>query len=121
VREVIPRILQTRCPVRVEKDRAITPLIRVGHMKPLYALFRERCGLSISEAAEYHGVSESSVKSWCSGRRVPPDGVLNELRLLYGRIEVAARYPSSVDAEWLPAMPDGIRGAVEGLRAIIDV
>ena len=87
-------------------------------MKPLYALFRERCGLSISEAAEYHGVSENSIKSWCSGRRAPPDGVLNELRLLYGRIEVAARYPSSVDAEWLPAMPDGIRGAVEGLRAI---
>ena len=106
---------RNRCSVRVEKDRAVTPLIRVGHMKPLYALFRERCGLSISEAAEYHGVSENSIKSWCSGRRAPPDGVLNELRTLYSRIEIAARYPSSVDAEWLLAMPDGIRGAILAL------
>ena len=77
-------------------------------MKPLYALFRERCGLSISEAAEYHGVSEHSIKSWCSGRRAPPDGVLNELRGLYRHIERNAPQP----------MPDGARSAAMALIAI---
>ena len=90
-------------------------------MKPLYALFRERCGLSIAEAANFHAVSESSIKSWCNGSKIPPDGVLYELRTLYGRIDMAVRNPSYLDAEWLSTMPEGVRGAIEGLRAIIDV
>ncbi len=88
-------------------------------MKPLYALFRERCGLSIAESAEFHSVSQSSIKSWCNGSKIPPHGVLYELRSLYGRIDMAARRPSYLDAEWLSTMPEVVRGAIEGLRAIV--
>lgn len=59
-------------------------------MTSLYALLRERCGLSLREAADLHGVSHDSVVSWSSGRRRPPAGVITELRTLYERIEDAA-------------------------------
>lgn len=59
-------------------------------MTSLYALLRERCGLSLREAADLHGVSHDSVVSWSSGRRRPPAGVIAELRALYERIETAA-------------------------------
>ncbi len=59
-------------------------------MTSLYALLRERCGLSLREAADLHGVSHDSVVSWSSGRRRPPAGVIAELRALYVRIENAA-------------------------------
>ena len=59
-------------------------------MTSLYALLRERCGLSLREAADLHGVSHDSVVSWSSGRRIPPTGVIAELRALYVRIENAA-------------------------------
>ena len=59
-------------------------------MKPLYALLRERCGLSIREAAEFHAVPENAVASWSAGRRNPPAGVITELRLRYVQIDDAA-------------------------------
>jgi len=59
-------------------------------VKPLYALLRDRCGLSLREAAEFHGTSENSVMSWSAGRRNPPAGIIAELRALYAQIETAA-------------------------------
>jgi hypothetical protein len=59
-------------------------------VKSTYALLRERCGLSIREAADFHAVPEDTIKSWSNGRRRPPDGVVAELRNLYQRIENAA-------------------------------
>lgn len=59
-------------------------------MKSLYALLRERCGLSIREAAEFHSVPVNTVTKWSSGDRNPPPGVIAELRELYERIEAAA-------------------------------
>lgn len=56
----------------------------------LYSLLRERCGLSLREAAEFHRVPVNTINSWSSGRRSPPDGVIEELRSLYDRIETAA-------------------------------
>ena len=59
-------------------------------MKSTYGLLRERCGLSIVEAAAFHHVSDDTVKAWSSGRRKAPDGVIQELRNLYDTIETAA-------------------------------
>jgi hypothetical protein len=47
----------------------------INRYKPLIAL----SGLSIAEAAEFHAVSEASVKSWSSGRRTAPDGIVSEI------------------------------------------
>ncbi len=55
-----------------------------------YGLFRELCGLSIREAADFHSVSSDSIKSWSSGRRQAPEGVLNELRELHRKQRTAA-------------------------------
>lgn len=55
-----------------------------------YALILDRCGLSLREAAEFHGVRPDTVKSWRLGRRAAPPGALAELRALYTRIERAA-------------------------------
>lgn len=59
-------------------------------MKSLYALLRERCGLSLRDAATFHVVPIDTVVSWSSGRRRAPDGVIAELRDLYDKIENAA-------------------------------
>lgn len=57
-----------------------------------YALMLQACGLSIREAAAFHGVREDTVKSWSSGRARDghPDGPLRELRALHDRIAAAA-------------------------------
>jgi len=57
-----------------------------------YALMLQACGLSIREAAAFHGVREDTVKSWSSGRARDghPDGPLRELRALHDRIATAA-------------------------------
>jgi len=59
-------------------------------MKSLYALLRDRCGLSLREAAEYHSVPLDTVTAWSAGRRRAPEGVVRELRELYDRIDAAA-------------------------------
>lgn len=59
-------------------------------MATAYTLIAQRCGLSQREAAELLGVRIDTVKSWSSGRNRAPDGVIKELRQLYGRIEQAA-------------------------------
>ncbi|MFZ5737206.1 MAG: hypothetical protein ACOY6K_10030 [Pseudomonadota bacterium] len=61
-------------------------------MKSLYCLLRERCGLSIREAASFHDVPNDTVVSWSSGRRNAPAGVIAELRELHATIERAATH-----------------------------
>lgn len=55
-----------------------------------FALLTQRCGLSISEAAEFLDVPLNTIKSWSSGRRATPQGVIDELRALYRLIEDSA-------------------------------
>lgn len=61
-------------------------------MKTLYGLLRERCGLSLEQAARFHNVSHNTVVSW--GRhingRTPPAGIITELRVLFATMEAAA-------------------------------
>lgn len=67
-------------------------------MKSLYALLRERCGLSIREAAEFHAVPVNTVTKWSSGDRNAPPGVVAELRELYATIEdIADEAVAAVD------------------------
>jgi hypothetical protein len=64
-----------------------------------YALLRELCGLSIREAAAFHGVREDTVYSWSAGRRTAPAGAMSELRDLAALIEQAAdRWLSAMEA-----------------------
>jgi DNA-binding transcriptional regulator YdaS (Cro superfamily) len=44
------------------------------------------CGLSLREAADFLGTSESTVKHWSAGRRPVPDGVWQALATLYDQI-----------------------------------
>ena len=59
-------------------------------MTSAYDLLRQRCGLSQQEAADFHQARLDTVKSWCSGRRAAPDGAIDELQQLYGRIRQMA-------------------------------
>lgn len=56
----------------------------------LYGLLRDRCGLSIAEAARYHGIGEQQVKDMSAGRKRTPSGIVVELRELYATIEAMA-------------------------------
>lgn len=56
-----------------------------------FSLLTQRCGLSLAEAADFLGVRLDTVKSWSAGRNPTPDGVIDELRELYEKIEIAAR------------------------------
>ncbi len=56
----------------------------------LFALLRDRCGLSHREAAEFLGVRLDTVKSWSSGRNPCPPGVIEALRSLYRSMDRAA-------------------------------
>lgn len=81
--------------------------------KPLYCLMRDRCGLTIAEAAAFHGCSRNSVTKWSSGGRNPPDGILDELRGLYALIKVASDGNTSMSE-----LPAGARDAARGLAEI---
>jgi hypothetical protein len=48
------------------------------------------CGLSLREAADHLGVRPDTAKSWSSGRREAPAAILQELRNLARKIEIAA-------------------------------
>lgn len=59
-------------------------------MSNVYNLLREACGISQTEAAEFvHGTRLDSVKSWCSDRRTPPQGVIGDLQRLARGIQNA--------------------------------
>lgn len=81
--------------------------------RPLYALLRDRCGLSLSEAAEFHQVRLNTLNKWSSGARNAPDGALDELRELYERIEKAASSGNEAEIAALPC--EGARDAARGL------
>lgn len=55
-----------------------------------FFLLAQRCGLSLAEAADFLGVRLDTVKSWSAGRNPTPEGVIDELRALYAKIERAA-------------------------------
>lgn len=59
------------------------PLPNGDAVNSIYDLLRQRCGLTQAEAADFHGTRIDTVKSWCSGRRAAPSGVIDELRDLY--------------------------------------
>ena len=44
------------------------------------------CGLSIADAAEFLGLSESLVKQYSAGNRQPPQAVWSALAILYDQI-----------------------------------
>ncbi|SHO65797.1 hypothetical protein SAMN02745172_02444 [Pseudoxanthobacter soli DSM 19599] len=58
-------------------------------MTPFATMLR-LAGLSIGEASEFHRVPPNTVKSWSSGRRTCPTGVIEELRNLIARQRDAA-------------------------------
>jgi hypothetical protein len=54
-----------------------------------YNLLRDFCGLSQQDAADFHDTRLDSVKSWCSDRRLAPQGAVNELQQLARQISAA--------------------------------
>ena len=60
-------------------------------MTSVYYLLRQRCGLSQTDAAEFHETRIDTIKSWCSDRRSAPLGAIDELRDLYADIAEAGR------------------------------
>jgi hypothetical protein len=62
---------------------------RSPDMASVYNLLREACGLSQSEAADFHETRLDSIKSWCSDRRSAPIGVINELQELMRDVDHA--------------------------------
>lgn len=59
-------------------------------MKTLFAAALQSCGLSQREAAAFLDVSIDNVRSWSTGRRTPPAGVMLELWELNDRQQEAA-------------------------------
>lgn len=55
-----------------------------------YGALLAHCGLSLREAAEFHGIRPDTVRSWSSGRNRTPPGVLAQLRDLAGIISAKA-------------------------------
>lgn len=76
-----------------------------------YALLRKLSGLSIGEAADYHGARADTVKRWNNGRDDPPAGVLVELRDL---IEQQERMAAALLAIYREQVAD--RGKPEEIR-----
>ena len=86
--------------------------------KPMYYLLRERCGLSISEASDFHNTSLNTVKKWSSGDRNPPEGIIAELRGLYRQIEAMAALIEAGKPATARNLPPGAQDAAIGLAAI---
>lgn len=61
----------------------------IAPMTNVYNVLREACGISQAEAAEFHSTRLDSVKSWCTGRRSAPQGVISDLQKLARRIQTA--------------------------------
>ena len=66
-------------------------LVAGSTMTSVYDLLRQRCGLSQTDAAEFHETRIDTIKSWCSDRRSAPLGAIDELRDLYADIAEAGR------------------------------
>ncbi|MDA8230132.1 MAG: hypothetical protein M0006_02215 [Magnetospirillum sp.] len=64
-----------------------------------YALLVHLCGLSLREAADFHGVRLDTVKSWSAGRHPVPAGAIVELRGLVRAIDRAAAETLALVAE----------------------
>lgn len=71
-----------------------------------FALLIKRCGLSLSEAADFLSVRIDTVKSWSSGRNPVPEGAIDELRALYAKIERAAEEGLAQIAKMNPEAAD---------------
>lgn len=56
-------------------------------MTTTFKLLLQSSGLSRSEAAQFLDVSEESVRSWYTGRRNCPDGVIEDMYTLIDRQE----------------------------------
>ncbi len=81
---------------------------------PLYALLRDRCGLSPEEAARFHDVRIDTIGKWSAGKADPPLGIMIELSELYVRIERAAK--SYCRLEFFDDLPcDGARDAARAI------
>lgn len=60
-------------------------------MTSLFKLFSQSCGLSIKDAQLFLGTNVDTTKSWWSGRRNPPDSVMEKLVDLSIAQDVAAQ------------------------------
>ena len=69
-----------------------------------YRTLREECGLSLSEAADFHDVREGTVKKW--EKSAPPGGAAAELIGLRIQIDAAARTALEVYLNALSQNPD---------------
>jgi DNA-binding XRE family transcriptional regulator len=54
-----------------------------------YRTLRESCGLSVRDAAAFHGVAERTIVHWETARNAIPAGAVDELIRLNARIERA--------------------------------
>ncbi|MBF0250593.1 MAG: hypothetical protein HQL35_08210 [Alphaproteobacteria bacterium] len=59
-------------------------------MASLFSLLCHVCGLSQRESAAFLDAREDTIKSWSSGRRQAPDGVIGQLAELADAIDAAA-------------------------------
>ena len=75
-------------------------------MTTLYNMLREASGLSQQEAADFHGVSLSSVNKWCRGARNAPPGVEAEMcELIRDILETAKKHqydPENIGGTIMP-------------------
>ena len=60
-------------------------------MTSLFKLFSQSCGLPMKEAQMFLGTSVDTTKSWWTGRRNPPEAVLEKLVDLSIRQDIAAQ------------------------------
>ncbi|MGE0408738.1 MAG: helix-turn-helix domain-containing protein [Amphiplicatus sp.] len=80
----------------------------------LFAASLHLLGLSQSEAADFLDVRPDTLKSWCSGRRNPPEGIWAPLRALYERQQIAVDHALELIEE---KRPDEIAPAMKGPRS----
>ncbi|WP_139361613.1 hypothetical protein [Spirosoma sp. 209] len=60
-------------------------------MPSLFKLFSQSCGLSLRESHLFLGTNVDTTKSWWSGRRNPPEALLEKLVDLSIRQDIAAQ------------------------------
>ncbi|WP_040006565.1 hypothetical protein [Fibrisoma limi] len=60
-------------------------------MTSLFKLFSQSCGLPLKEAQLFLGTSVDTTKSWWSGRRNPPEAILEKLVDLSINQDIAAQ------------------------------
>lgn len=65
----------------------------------IYKALHIASGLSLREAAEFHGVSRSSIENWVQIRRGVPPGVIEEIAALVAAQERSARESALIAEE----------------------